>query len=202
MKFQIHKPTDVEILHAVLAGQQRQLIARPAGKSWTALQAAFQIMCEELGIADKPNTVEVSFLHILHPGPDADGATSGASLDPIQMELKIMDGYQVLPILAHEMFHVRDLVTGVMKYEGHNELYHGQPVRKVKNHMLSADEAEAYRCMFPLTLKVLDRLPLNLAVVFTKDYETDVRPPTLREYYVREGERLTAKIKKAEQAAA
>lgn len=204
MKLEIHKPTSEEVLHAVLSGRKTVLVARPAPEAWEALQAAFQIMCEELGIADQDYTVDVSFVNSLKAGPQADGATERRNLHPIEMELKIDNGFQVLGVLAHEMFHVRDLVKGFMTDKNGVELYHGQPVFNLPKHgenihMIQPDEIEAYQGMFPLALKVLDRLPPKVAKVFTEDYLADVRPPTLREYYLHEAQELENKIKKAKQ---
>jgi hypothetical protein len=203
MKLKLHEPNEADVLHAILAGAHSLLVAKPAPRPWMALQAAFQIMCEELSIADKSTTVEVTFQRCMNRAPDSDGITSSAQLDPILMELKIQAGYELLPVLAHEMFHVRDLVTGVMSNGKDGvSLYHGKPVPKTKSFLTQADEVEAYEGMWALAVKTLDRLPPNIAKVFTKDYLDDIRPPTLREYYETRGVAQKARIEKAKAAQA
>jgi hypothetical protein len=201
MKFEIYEPTADDAIRALLAGHTRLAIAKPSPKAWAALQAAFQIMCEELGIADKPDRVVVRFTHCMEAGPEADGATLSGKRNPIFMELKIQNGYEVLKVLAHEMFHVRDITNGVMcNDKDGTSLYHGQRVPKSKSFLTQADEIEAYEGMYSLALKVLDRLPPAIAESFTEGYVEDVRPPTLREYYEAEGAEQQKRIEKAKTA--
>jgi hypothetical protein len=202
MELKLHDPNDKEIIRALFRNGGSIELMKPKGKGWDAFQAAFGIMCEELGIADKPNVVEVSFVPKMRDG--VDGATDNVSADPILVELKVKAPFEVLSTFAHEMFHVRNLVTGASEVRDGKLMYRGQPIQKSSNpleEVLRPDELEAYEGMHPLTLKVLGRLPADLAEVYTDSYKAMLPPPTLPEFYLEERELLKAKIKEAKEAA-
>lgn len=179
MKFKLREsrfdPEPAELLADMMLGPPR--IINPRHDFQQAVEAAFYLICEELGIADRPNTVEFVFLSRTGSGPNTTGTTDNRYTDPAQVELKMQMPFQLLPTLAHEMVHVRDTINGAFTFdiEAGRKLFHGQPVRvnrkKKYEELTCPDEIESYERMYPLTFAVMEKVDPKLLTPFTESYE-------------------------------
>lgn len=152
--------------------------------------SAFDILCRELGLADDPRTVDMSFVSELK---GSDGQTNNEATGPFKVSVSMNQSpWSVLSTIAHEMVHVRDIATDTLLYKN-GDLYYrnkkmdGDVILKIKEADLDSAaipyEREAYDRMWPLALKVLEGLSPEHRDYLNGVYVKHLKPPTLGEYY-------------------
>lgn len=184
--------------------KMQQTAAEPREPFASILRSAFDILCQELGLADDPRTVDMSFVDNLG---DSDGTTSNVDTDPFVVTLQTGAPWQVLSTLAHEMIHVRDLAKGILRVEDDEVYYNGKKVNDSfvnRTKQLQQDdlgipqEREAYDKMWPLSLYVLHNLSPDHQAYLTKAYTESLKPPTLNDYYTKRRDQRIKKVEEAE----
>lgn len=196
----------VKILGLNKKGLQIQAeAAEPREPFASIFKSAFDILCQELGLADDPRTVNMSFLQGLD---DSDGTTSNVDTDPFVVTLKVSAPWQVISTLAHEMIHVRDLAKGDLYIKDDDVYFHGKKVNDnfIRNAKMRGlddlgipHEREAYDKMWPLSLLVLNKLSPEHRLYLNKAYVDSLKPPTLTEFWEKRQLKRTEKVRTANQ---
>lgn len=194
LKFVEFEPDPIDLLSMVmLGGGGQQVGAIPKEPLNSVIHSAFDILCQELGIANDPRTVNVSFLGHISEGTD--GRTYNDHTDPFKVVIKIESPHETLSTFAHEMVHVKDLALGILVQKGDDLFYKGQklngPMASILTKAQLQDvgfphEREAYALMYPLTFKVLEGLSPEHKAYLNRVYAQSLEPPTLAEYYNRQ----------------
>lgn len=147
--------------------------AVPKERLLDVIRKSFDLLVDHLGIPDSERPVRMRFWHSTSPhgvGQNAQGATRCHDGE-IQVYLKALDPNVVILTLAHEMVHVRQLLSGdLVVYSGDEDLPHllwkghrygAEEIIKMREDFILNDpsEAEAYSRMGELYEYMMMALP-------------------------------------------
>lgn len=186
MKFEIIKDDKYKRPH-----RQTQQMMVPSDDLMALIEATFNIVQNELGLAQDPRTVRMGFFDTLG-GPE--GETKNDSVDPVIVHFAMDAPFDLVGTICHEMVHVRDITRGDLKFDHDADamFYKGRKVNsdmailatKMELDMLVFPwEKIAYDSMFPLALTVLKKLPAAQLSFLNSQYAEAMMPPSLTAYY-------------------